>query len=791
MPLENPVVSVFDANSTGVPVSIGVPFPKNRLRGKWNLVAIASDGTRLPIGARTLVTWKDGSARWVLCNFIAKVKGLHSIEIATNHEQSPSNPVLLHQAADVVTLDNGLLHVELSETGASPIRKLTALGHDYLIKANAFRLMNDGYDSTRETKRTIRLIEQSSVRMRARIEGAHFDGTGRRRLNYRLDIEVWTGIPTLRLDYHFFNLESGQDTLPIDRLAMEWDFNLGDTINHHFLQQYHTLLYVSREVLNPATVALMVDQTRGAAHVEQESMLLDTEKYNFHVRPPLVDTANWLGMSDGTRSVYVQMQDFCHMRPKRLVSDGPRIALEIWPPFAGRLDLCQGRSRRQVVTLAFGAQPTLPINQIESQLNAPLWEGRANVLPDWLAACEEFEQHRLLRPKSNVRFEKYIRRTVNLEMPASMFDLGDTPDTGYLRNYIPIGNAQRLLPDAPKMSRTFTAGPFSTVVSWDFPNFHEPVWTNNEYDIIHTLSLELMRTGQMDLWPQLRWAVRHNIEVDFIHLSDHHQQHRATPQHSAGHNRSGAILSHFWTQGLLEYYCLTGDEDVREVAIALGEKILENLATPELRAGFWGFTRELGWPCLALEFLADLIGDERFERQLKEIVNYFVSYDRRKFHGALHLSSGDARYSLERQMISGYFAYGCMVEGLYLYALRTDDTKAREWLVNLLHDLRLALDAAHQDGQTLGLAGGQPQGMAFGYELTGDERFLDSAMVNVEEHIDSNGWFNLPHQVKPVAMVYRSMIRFLYHAHATGRLNHFEYQSIKSPQNPLSQKYNE
>ena len=39
-----------------------------------------------------------------------------------------------------------------------------------------------------------------------------------------------------------------------------------------------------------------------------------------------------------------------------------------------------------------------------------------------------------------------------------------------------------------------------------------------------------------------------------------------------------------WTQGLLEYYCLTGDLDALEVALALGDATIVRFADPELRA---------------------------------------------------------------------------------------------------------------------------------------------------------------------------------------------------------------
>jgi hypothetical protein len=116
------------------------------------------------------------------------------------------------------------------------------------------------------------------------------------------------------------------------------------------------------------------------------------------------------------------------------------------------------------------------------------------------------------------------------------------------------------------MPPVYLALTHNQLAEWAFPQQYEPVWTNNEYDSIFAVCTEIMRSGRADLWQQARWAARHNAEVDFVHYHDDPQQHRACPQHSYRHNRSGAVLSHFWTQGLLQYYCLTGDQDVLEVA---------------------------------------------------------------------------------------------------------------------------------------------------------------------------------------------------------------------------------
>ncbi len=777
------IVFAADSAAEGLPVVIGVPFPRGQLKDASKVAIVGPDGSRRPGGARTLVNWPDGSARWCLTSFLANQKGQHAVQVGADGsaaaDSSAGAPSLkLTRQADRTTIDNGSVRVVLSEAGPGPIQRLTALGHDYINRPEQFRLVVDAADTSHETERKITILEESPVRVRVRVEGAHFDSQRRRKLNYRLDVELWAGSPALRLDYHFFNLERGQDDLDIDRIAIECDLSFTGQTQRHVLQKVHGLLYVPREVSNPAPVAIIADDTRGSAHVEHPDMLLDTAEYNFHLRPPLIDTPEWLGVGDSQRCVYARMQDFAAMRPKRLASKDSTLTLEVWPPFAGKLRLPQGRSRRQVFTLAFANKPKLSAAEAESLLAAPAWEGRASVAPQWLAHCAEFDQDRTFTPGSNIRFEKYLRRLVQLATPQGMFDLGDTPDSGYLRTYIPIGGAQEPLPGAPPMKKVFMAGAHSPLASWAFPEFYEPVWTNNEYDVIHTLAQEVMRTGQLDHWQTLRWAARHNIEVDFIYLSDHHQQHRATPQHSARHNRSGAILSHFWTQGLLEYHCLTGDPDALEVAAALGDKIIENLTAPEMRESFWGFTRELGWPALALSLLHDITNEPRFGKQLKEIVDFFVGYDRRKFHGPLKLSSGDARYSLERQMVSGFFAYASMIEGVDNYLRRTGDKPAERWLVQMLDDLRQALDDANREGQPLWAGLMLPQAMAIGFERTGDERYLRSGMVCLYELLDSGIWLGSSGETKTVAMSYRALVRFLHHVHRNGMLQKLEYPDL-------------
>jgi len=754
-----------DREFGGVPVVIGVPFERGNLRELPSLAVIAPSGKTCAVAGRPLVRWPDGSVRWALLSLQSSEVGAHRLCLSQPSGQRPevSNPVTLSRSGEQTTIENGLVRVVLGASGPGPVREITALGHAYLPGPEDLRFVVNKADTTHEVSRTVQVMERSQLRTRVRVAGAHLDPSGQRLLNYRLDVELWAGWPVLRMDYQFFHLEPGREEIAIDRIAMEWDAALGKETQRHFVQSAHGLLYTRREVFNAAPVAILADETCGPPHVENPAMLLDETRYPRHLRPPLIATSDWLGVGDGQRSLYIRMQDFAQMRPKRLASSGARLELEIWPSSQGTLKLPQGRSRRQVVTVAFSDQPRLGSAHVQRLLDGPLYEGRAVVQPAYLRQCGEFEADRLIAPAANIRFEKYLRRLVSLGTPQDMFDLGDTIDSGYCRTYIPIPNNIPLKPNAPAMPRVFLAALHSPFADWALPQLYEPVWTNNEYDAIFALCTEIMRTGRAELWTPARWFVRHNIEVDFVHYHDDRQQHHGTPQHSCRHNRSGSVPSHFWTQGLLQYYCMTGDPDVLEVAIALGDRIIEDLTVPELRQTFWGFTRELGWPTLALAHLADITGEERFVRQLEEILQYFMGYAQPP--------------GFERSLARNLVVMACMFEGADLYQRRSrrDDLKA--WLGDLLGKVREALEQEHTKGipVTIIMA---PVVMAIGYEQTGDERFLHAAMTSLDELIDTPFWPSPPNETKPMAITYRGLVRFLHHAHQAGLLDRFEYPSV-------------
>jgi hypothetical protein len=773
-PAFEPYIKVHAA---GVPVTVTVPFPQGQVTDLASLSLLDPSSKPIHVDKRAFITWPDASARWVLLSFVPTTSGAYKAILEPHTPPLPVNPVQLAVSSGIYTLSNGLTQIVLTQSGPGPIQSITSNNHTWLSAPQDFALtVNDATSlhADKDHPRKIQILEQGSARTQIRITADHRTPLGESLLAYTLDIELWAGANTLRFDYQFFHKEKGKEFIDIKRIGADFHLNLQSTTRHLF-QLYHGEFYEPRDIYNPAPVAIITDDQRFSPSVQDPAMSLDTYKYDSYLDAPLVDAPNWLGVLGEGKSAYIALSEMSQMQPKRVASDGNRLSVDAWPARAGTLKLPQGRSRRITFTLGFFTEEKPDRAKIQPLLNYPLHEGRATVDPEWLSHARVFEQAHVLPFGKSARFEKFLNRLTQLSFTCEFFDLGDTIDTGYRASYTSQGyQRETLRQGVPKTPRAFMQN--GVLVPWLPVSDYEPVWVNNEYDGIHAIASELMRTGKPAHWTTLRWMARHNIEVDFWHYHDNYWLNRIPPVHSAKHSTSGGYPSHFWTQGLLEYYCLTADPDALEVSIALGDAILRFFHDPVRGKFYRNFDRENGWALLALVHVYDITREDRFKQEIDRLIEFFM-------HGQQANTADTMRFEsvktlvFNRDLIGRFYFMLNLVEATDLYQTITGRADIHKWLVEVLRTMPPYIEQNYRMGLS---AYSTCAALAIGFERTGDITFLTAGLTRIDELIqDDPRWLNPVPEIKPMAILYREFIRYLGPAYREGLLDKYEYPSLQ------------
>jgi len=110
-------VDVFIRNRTGIelksaPVRGGIPFALSQLKKEQSLRLIDMEGKPLPLSARPIARWYDGSIKWLLVdtqvNLPAKGELVLQLKTSTNSEQFRKNQkIKVSETANAIVAETG------------------------------------------------------------------------------------------------------------------------------------------------------------------------------------------------------------------------------------------------------------------------------------------------------------------------------------------------------------------------------------------------------------------------------------------------------------------------------------------------------------------------------------------------------------------------------------------------------------------------------------------------------------------------------------------------------------
>jgi hypothetical protein len=767
-------IRTHESHGDGLPVVTGCPFHTGTGGFKGNRAELKlSDGQVVCADCVPLNEPDQHGVEWLELSFLSVAGGEAEVSLMDSSAQGS-----LLAGEGTTTILSGKTHrVSLNQDPSLPPVIIDRLTDGEWVKTGQLcpEVVSNGQTHRQSNvEREIKILRDGTIRCQVELTGQLASPDGTPSLAYRITVEVWSTGPVFRLDWMLMHLIPNAAEFEVERATLAGNWEVGDAPIRSFRQLHYGPYYKKRVVQNPAPVALVSDFKSARVCVEDPAMLLDDSEYAHYLKAPTVDAEHWLALAGSKAIVCASLVDFAETRPNRISSEGSQLSYDMIP--SGHTTQWQ-QGRRKEQTLLIGISDVgheVPAPELASMLSRAYAFGRAQPTIETLKAHDRFDLNAVLnhQPGRNIRLSSMLGSMCQLNTPGDKWNLGDTIDTHYSRGYAGIPNRFELKPGAPQLPTQFSAG--GALFPPEMVLFQEPVWTNNEYDIIHSLAQEICRRGTNDHLTTLRWFARHNIEVDFLAYNDDPFHHRATPAHSEHHNTTGAYPSHFWSQGLLQYYLLTGDRDALEVAIALGDKTIECLNHPE--AGTHSFDREFGWGLLSLVCLVEATGLDRFRKASDEAADFLQAFDRAAYTGAVNLSSGNASHSLERQMIEGAFGYASLVEGMDRYQNITGREDTQEWLRALLLQL---LDATWEKIDEGSIPGGLVLHiLAIGYERTEHPDFLTAALVSLE-HSDRSGGFGAGSgETKTNASAYRSYHRILGHLDRAGMLDKFELETI-------------
>jgi hypothetical protein len=607
----------------GLPLTFGVPIAQGRIyhHGAWSL---ESNGHQIPLQSRIHSQWHDGSARWVLLDALCPDAVVESSVVSGHVHYSPngsahSSEGLTWQVGEEVIVATGArIRVAAFVRSNSPIFQVDMLQSDgtaHPLVTGAADLFNGmlkgdlGLHTGDVDELT--LEECGTERAVIRLSCPIIDDHGTAHFRWTLRIVVYREQPFVCISQRIIVTSPvlGPAFAPTrsNQLSPEYD--------------YARPILFAQDGYEAATLCLEQLSLRLRWAVSCESTQITQphdREYRVKSDGEVADIGErWQGtlylphaLEESATNIAVCVKEFWQHYPKGLSANVDGLTLELFP----KLD---------------GAQ--MPDYADE------WWR-----LYFWLDA-----ENACYRLKTGMAFtcDFLIGLPENAEEAHRWQHWLNTP--AFVRPDIHYLNATHAL--LPVASKSESSAPQyemmmnNAVEHWlatrekrhhyGFMNFGDTYnegegWANNEYDVPFAHMMEFLRGGK-PLWALLAaQAARHMADIDTCHFSTDPRDIGKQYMHTQGHTGSYlpplfktkmaeiySLPSHSWVEGLVLHYLLTGDETLREAALATAKRFTEGLR-------FYDFNnmRECGWHLIHLCGIARLTADPDFLNSASIIV---------------------------------------------------------------------------------------------------------------------------------------------------------------------------
>jgi formylglycine-generating enzyme required for sulfatase activity len=533
-------------------VTVSLPLPEGRIFQQQQISIVTSQQEPLPVAAKTLASWPDGSIRWLLLRFLA-TDNKHVYARLSDKDipaRPPERPLVVEQSDNMIRITTGRLDVTF--THDQLIQRVRYQDHDVAGPLKMpFVIASDGKRRHLQfgAANRMEILSQSPLEAVVRLQGRWVDQDGEAS-PFSYDLRVQATCDSSRLRAWLTTLHAAPRQRPWEDLipsvdVLNWAFQL------RLNDQPDTWIAGG----DGASVT--------ANHSSGESLCL-SQPDDLHYSISLGDqpvaegtrAAGWLSAQNAQATVSLGVRHFWQNHPQQLVGDDQTIGVAFWSgPDA--LSWEGGLAKTHEVVLDFSEHPPQLLDtRVERAVPPPAWMcgtlAAGDLLPRNDQALRHFAYWECWR-------EDAMRRWVNA-MPTGSRDFGD----GYM------------------------GGPYKG----------KNAYVNLEYDVTLNFLHQFLRTGDFWYLDAADSMARHQGDIDTENVAGF------AWKHSPSHTTTQAEFGHVFLRGLLLHHLLTGDVRDREVAERIGDWVADAL----IRGHGVGNERQIGWSLYALTALHQLTG---------------------------------------------------------------------------------------------------------------------------------------------------------------------------------------
>ncbi len=563
------------------PVEVGFPFPPGYARDAGQLV-LAEQGKILPTQARVMSRWPDGSLRWAFLDTRLSLEpGDRRVLRLERRTQPQGSGIRIDERPDHLIVDTGTLQFTIPARGSSWITDLR-VGKRVRLRALSGELASGGKKYPAQSHRTVKILERGAQRVRIEVRGEY--GAG---FVYVLRIDAFARQPFLRL-FHSFEMHRAEVFAELDGLS----------IALHAPAKQFTSYAVGRT--GKASLSGRLG-TRGVEAYQEDARTLHVGSQaeesrasgEFELRAP-------------KETISLRAWDFWQQYPQAVDFHPGGLTYSLWPVKSRPVRIGMGAAKTHEFLVGFtdvparGGTPVAPLRgpllaQVDRQ-----WLADSGAMRNALAPSKENDEFLRRLQEGYRRYQQHADRE-------AWDDRGEP--------FCPERSAESGADPRERRREGFYG--MLNWGDWNFVGYHDGTkgcdsWGNLEYDMPQVLALAYLATGDPELGDGMVAAARHFMDVDGIHFNAREpawvgMNHPKAPLHFS-FALGGVDLGHTWTEGLLSYAVLTGDERATAAARGIADYLIFRIRGKLSR----GNPRQWGWPQIALVAMFEATGEEKY-----------------------------------------------------------------------------------------------------------------------------------------------------------------------------------